>query len=158
MVVGRQGDDAQAAQHLEAALALLRRIGDRSGTASVLTDLGSVACRQGRHREASRYQRQALALFRMIGERAGEAEALNGLGEVLLATAKPGPAHVRHAEALALASESGDPYQQHRARDGLAFSERAYVPDRSRPSTAGRECPKTTGSPHDSHTSRALSG
>jgi hypothetical protein len=56
-----------------------------------------------------------------------QARAHNGLGAALLAKRLTSQARAHYVAALALASESGDPYQQDRARDGLAFSERAYA-------------------------------
>ena len=110
-----------------AALALFREDGYRTGEATTLTDLGSVACRQGRYQEAGRYQELALSLFREIGDRAGEAEALNGLGDVLLATGRPGPAQAYYAAALALAGQIGDRHEQARAQAGLGPAHDASV-------------------------------
>jgi hypothetical protein len=122
------------------------------------TGLGEVLLAKAQPGPAHSRHAEALALAREISNRNEQARAHNGLGSALLAEGLASQARAQYAAALALAGESGDPYQQDRARDGLAFSERAYAPGRSRLSTAGRECPKTTGSPHDSHTSRALSG
>lgn len=60
------------------ALASARRLGDRSGEAWVLNNLGVVYAQQ-HHQDAIGYCEQALAIRRDLGDRRGEAQAANNL-------------------------------------------------------------------------------
>ena len=94
-------------------------IGDRTGEASALPDLGLAYQQLGRYEQAVDCYRQALALFHESGDRTGEAEALNGVGSIMLSTGRPDEARAQHTAALTLASQIGDAYEQARAHNGL---------------------------------------
>jgi tetratricopeptide (TPR) repeat protein len=108
LIDGRMGRYPQAAEHLQAALALFREAGDRSGAARALTNLASAKWRQGQYLRAASYLRQTLALFREIGDSIGEAHALNGLGLVDWQQGEYSQAADRFQQALALFRKLGD--------------------------------------------------
>ncbi len=64
----------------QAALKIYQQIGDRSGIADSLLDLGIVYDTIGKVPEAIQYYQQSLTIFRELGNRSGEADALNNLG------------------------------------------------------------------------------
>ncbi|MFD8379515.1 tetratricopeptide repeat protein [Streptomyces sp. NPDC059679] len=75
------GDNAGAAELAEQALDLFRALGDRSGEANALWDLGRVRL-GGDYAGAAELFEQALDVFRALGDRLGEANALRELGRV----------------------------------------------------------------------------
>jgi CHAT domain-containing protein/Tfp pilus assembly protein PilF len=76
----KQGDLQGALAKFQAALPLLQEIGDRSGEAAALGNIGAVYSAMGQQEQALPYLKQALALTRQIGDRRGEAYALNSIG------------------------------------------------------------------------------
>ncbi|MFC9435644.1 BTAD domain-containing putative transcriptional regulator [Nocardia sp. NPDC057030] len=64
------------------ALVAGRRLGDRSGEARALADLGWTHWRRGEYADATRYSEHALTVARANGDRFEEARALNTLGNV----------------------------------------------------------------------------
>lgn len=111
----QQGRYEQAGGQLEQALALYRAVGDQTGEARTLGNLGLV-----RYPQAGDHHLEAAALSRKMGDQSGEAEALNGLGEVFLATGRAARALAQHRAASGLAARIGDKYEQARAHSGLA--------------------------------------
>ncbi len=103
-----QGRDEQAADHLQQALALFRKIGDPIGQARALNDLGGVDLRQGRYRQAAGHFQQALALRRGTGDQAGQARALSNLGRMDLLQGRHQQAVGHLEEALDLCRKVGD--------------------------------------------------
>ena len=80
-----RGGYAEALEHYEAALALVRAIGaDRGDEAVILNSLGVTLTKLGRPDEARTVLEESLALSREIGERQLEAHALAALGQVSL--------------------------------------------------------------------------
>ncbi len=110
----------RAAARLEQSLETVRRTGDRTAEAYVLTDLAAIRTLQDRLVEAAGHLRRALVLHRRIGDRASEAEALNDLGQVLHGAGETDEAGVHYGQALKLAAEIGDRYETARAHRGLA--------------------------------------
>lgn len=98
---------------------MCRQLGDKSGEARVLGNLGTVYQRQGDYQQAAARLYQALDLFRQIGDRDGEAEARNCIGEALLPAGQHDLASAQHTAALTLASQTGNQYEQARAHYGL---------------------------------------
>ena len=77
-----EGDDAAARALEEESLAIRRELGDRSGVASTLTNLGNIACRQGDFTSARVLLDESVAILRKLDDRSGLARCLLGLGDV----------------------------------------------------------------------------
>jgi DNA-binding SARP family transcriptional activator/DNA-binding CsgD family transcriptional regulator len=77
-----QCDYPTALHRLEEALELYRQLGDRTGVATVLQVLGSVAREQGRYADAESLHGESLALFDSAGDCLGVAQAHGYLGFV----------------------------------------------------------------------------
>jgi len=71
-----------AAANLRRALTLFREVGDLSGQARVMTNLGTLTRYQGNYDTAVNWHAQAVAVFRRAGDALGEGGALNNLGVV----------------------------------------------------------------------------
>lgn len=79
----RLGYYGQARKLLRRSLALFRRIGDRAGIASSLSDLGLIAHNLGQFIEAKRLYEKSLELFRELDEPWERVRALSRLGLLL---------------------------------------------------------------------------
>src|ERR1035438_917059 len=71
------GEKQKALVYLGQALALFRAVGDLSGEAAALNDIGRVYLDLGEKQKALDQYGQALPLFRAVGDRHGEAGVLN---------------------------------------------------------------------------------
>ena len=109
----RLGRYQQAEQLLRGDLALFRELGDLSGVAYALNNLGGACGEQGRYQEAAGYLREALATAREVGDRWAEADALTILGRVCHRQGRYDQAAECHRQALALFQATG-------SRDGEA--------------------------------------
>ena len=67
---------------LQENLALGRSVGDRSGIANTISDLGNVALVLNDDIQAYTYNRESLAIFQELEDRAGIAECLEGIARV----------------------------------------------------------------------------
>jgi len=121
----RQGHLHQAADYIEQALTLYRKLGDRAGEAKALNSLGLVWERLGRYPQAAEHHQQALDLFGELGDRAGEAKALNNLGHIWGRLGRYPQAAEHHQQALDLYRELGD-----RAGEAHALNHLGYVSGR----------------------------
>jgi DNA-binding SARP family transcriptional activator len=107
----RLGRYRLAHSECEAALAEVRRCGDREGEATTLDSLAYVACRVSEHARAIDYYRQALALLRDIEHSFEQATTLDNLAQVHQTIGQHDEARAVWRQALAL-------YQaQHRDAD-----------------------------------------
>jgi predicted ATPase/DNA-binding CsgD family transcriptional regulator len=77
-----QCDYAEAAGHLEAALDVVTRLGDRHATGVALQRLGSIAREQGRYDDARELHERSLAAWREVGHPEGIAASYDYLGFV----------------------------------------------------------------------------
>jgi tetratricopeptide (TPR) repeat protein/transcriptional regulator with XRE-family HTH domain len=109
----RLGRYQEAEQLLREPLAFFRELGDLSGIAYALNNLGGACCEQGRYREAVGHLREALATAREMGDTWGEVGGLIFLGRVCHRQGRYGQAAECHQQAVALNRETG-------ARDGEA--------------------------------------
>jgi len=103
-----QGDYPSASALYEESLAIFRELGDRSGIAASLGNLGNVAVNQGDHPAARALQEQSLAIYRELGDRFGTANTLNNLGVVALNQGDYAAARALHEESLAISRELGN--------------------------------------------------
>lgn len=97
------------------ALALYRSVGDESGAAQALRELGFVHWSNGDVRTALSYARDALQLHRRMGDHAGEATALHNLAEIYRTLGSP-------QRALDLYEQAANLFwaEENRRRQGLA--------------------------------------
>ncbi|WP_330183491.1 tetratricopeptide repeat protein [Nocardia sp. NBC_01503] len=90
------------------ALVAGRRLGDRSGEARALADLGWTHWRRGEYADATRYSEHALSVARANGDRFEEARALNTLGNVRWRQRDPAAAREYFHKALWITREIGN--------------------------------------------------
>ncbi len=76
------GDREAAARHLQSALEVRRRYGDRRGVAEALNNLGVLAQEQGQLNEAARYYKDALLCEQQLENTIGVARVLYNLSEI----------------------------------------------------------------------------
>ncbi len=91
-----------AAEHLQKALPLYRRIGAVLGEANCIRSLGDIALARSQHEEARVRYEEALPLYRRIGDVLGEANCITRLGDIALERSQHEEARVRYEEALPL--------------------------------------------------------
>ena len=84
------------------ALPIRRAVGDRSGEASTLNNIGGVYFALGEKQKALDYYGQALPLYRAVGNRSGEASTLNNIGSVYSALGEKQKALDYYGQALPL--------------------------------------------------------
>jgi len=102
-----QGDLPQAVGLFEEAPALCRGLGDDTGVAAVLAELGQVAREQENNARAVKLSEEGLALGRRLRDSRVAAIALGTLGRVQRRQGNPEKAIIRHEESLALFREIG---------------------------------------------------
>ncbi|MCA2703613.1 MAG: CHAT domain-containing protein, partial [Microcystis sp. M038S2] len=76
------GEKQKALDYYQQALPLWRAVGDRTGEAVTLNNIGVVYNALGEKQKALDYYQQALPLSRAVGDRTGEATTLNNIGLV----------------------------------------------------------------------------
>jgi tetratricopeptide (TPR) repeat protein len=99
------GNFVEALPPFQQALAILREVGDRSGEAGILSNLGSVYLGLKRMREATQHTKEALNIAQELGDRETEQNALHQLGEICLVSKEPREALEFYKQALAVATE-----------------------------------------------------
>jgi CHAT domain-containing protein len=107
----RQGGKASLQQAIikyKEALKLWQQVGDRSGEAITLTNIGSVYSTLGDKQQALTYYNQALPLYRAVGDRSGEATTLNNIGLVCSDLGNKQQAMTYYNQALPLRRAVGD--------------------------------------------------
>ena len=77
------GEKQQALDYYQQALPLSRAVGDRSGEATTLNNIGRVYDALGEKQQALDYYQQALPLRRAVGDRNGEAVTLDNIAYLL---------------------------------------------------------------------------
>jgi CHAT domain-containing protein/Tfp pilus assembly protein PilF len=92
----------------EEALPIYRAIGNRSGEATSLNNIGLVYHSLGRKQEALSYYGLALQLYRFVRNRRGEAETLNNIGGVYDSLGQKQKAFDHYGQALTLSRAVGD--------------------------------------------------
>jgi DNA-binding SARP family transcriptional activator/tetratricopeptide (TPR) repeat protein len=100
-----------------------RAVGNASGEARALADLGYALCQTGRYDEAIRHTQDALAIARRAASQADEADALNTLGVILRRQARYPDALACHDDALtiwhSLGNRHGEAETLHRSAIAL---------------------------------------
>lgn len=104
-----QGGDLGRASALgEEGLAISRKLGDKSGVAAALQNLGITALRRNELERASGLLEEALVLQRELGDKIGAVRSLQALGLVAAVRRDHERAQALFEEALALAGEAED--------------------------------------------------
>ncbi|GAB2510801.1 ATP-binding protein [Nocardia heshunensis] len=97
-----------ALQLHQRAATVANQLGDTSGEATALDNLGFVHMRLGNYSESTSLHAQALAIYRQVHNRLGEANALNNLGTMRLVVGDSLEATKLHAQALTIYRQIGD--------------------------------------------------
>ncbi len=108
LACSRLGEMEKALGYYAEALPLCRQVGDRSGEASTLSNIGAVYTALGEKEKALGYCEEALPLFRQVGDRSGEAMTLSNIGAVYTALGEKEKALGYYEEALPLFRQVGD--------------------------------------------------
>ena len=95
-------------EYYQQALPLWRAVGDPSGEASTLNNIGKVYSDLGEKQQALEYYQQALPLSRAVGDRTNEARLLNNIGAVYSALGEKEQALEYYQQALPLWRAVGD--------------------------------------------------
>jgi tetratricopeptide (TPR) repeat protein len=101
-------------------LGLARQIGDKSGTASALHNLGAVLLRQGDYQRAKSLAKHSLAAFRELKNKRNIAMSLNNLGECARRAGDNSRAGPVLVESLVLFHDTGDRVNTAINLEGLA--------------------------------------
>ena len=96
-------------------------MGDRSGEATTLSNIGAVYDALGEKGKALGYYEEALPLRRQVGDRSGEATTLNNIGAVYSALGEKGKALGYYEEALPLSRQVGDRFGESVTRFNMAM-------------------------------------
>lgn len=104
----RHGEMQQATLWHEESLAIRRALGDTSGVAAALANLGNIAFDLAAYERSASLCQEALELYRSVGDRKGMALALNNLGIAMRELGQLDRAVALHDEALAVRREIGD--------------------------------------------------
>ena len=115
----RLGDLERSRSHLQRAIALSGRVGDRVSQARSVLDLGWLLAQRGHHEEVLDKAKQALHLFRAAGHRPGSVRALNIAGEEHAQLGNDAEALSCCSQALELQRDLGDRLGQAATWDSL---------------------------------------
>ena len=87
---------------MQESLTLHREVGNKSGVALAIDNLGLLACAQGDYAAAQSFHEQSLALFKEVGSKQGFIYSLEGLAAVAGARGQPARALILFGAAEAL--------------------------------------------------------
>jgi tetratricopeptide (TPR) repeat protein len=110
-----EGEFVAAQDVFDEALAIRRELGDKSGIANALNNLGIVVYSQGNFIKAQVLYEESLAICRELGEKWIMAHVLLNLGHVAYGQGDYAGARALYEEDLMICHELGD-------KDGLAFA------------------------------------
>jgi DNA-binding SARP family transcriptional activator/tetratricopeptide (TPR) repeat protein len=113
---------ADSGDHLNRALELFGRAGDRTGQAHTHRALASLCERQAQPRQALHHDEQALALFAAVDHPQGQADALNSIGWDHCLLGDYGQALRRCRQALELQQRVGDRWGEATTWDSLGYA------------------------------------
>jgi len=118
------GERQKALEYYTQALSLHRAVGDRTGEATTLNNIGRVYAALGERQKALEYYTQALSLHRAVGNREGEATTLNNIGAVYDALGERQKALEYLIQALPIFRAVGDREGEATLLGSLAFIKR----------------------------------
>jgi CHAT domain-containing protein/Tfp pilus assembly protein PilF len=102
------GEKPKALEYYNQALPLYRAVGDRSGEAATLNNIGLVYNALGEKPKALEYYNQALPILRAVGNRSVEARTLNNIGAVYDSLGEKPKALEYYNQALPILRAVGD--------------------------------------------------
>jgi tetratricopeptide (TPR) repeat protein len=108
MLANNHGNYSEAAQLYNQSLALLKELGDKSGVATSLHQLGILAHNQSNYSEAARLYQESLGIKRELGDKSGVAASLHQLGILAQGQGDNSEATRLCKESLEIAKELGD--------------------------------------------------
>ena len=117
----RLGDITVARSQLEAALALSRELGDRTGEGRVLSNLGGVAIHQADDVSAQAFLEQAVAIHQATGNRGMEARVLNNLAALAVTRGRFLEAQSAAERSLELSRALDNPMEEATSLSHLGF-------------------------------------
>jgi tetratricopeptide (TPR) repeat protein len=106
----------EALEHLEAALAIRREVGDQGGEGRTLKNLGDVRIQLRQPQQALACYEQALTISCAVGDRHRQGQALHGVGVASAMLGQLSEAEERLEEALSIRLEMGDEPGEGRTR------------------------------------------
>ncbi len=109
-----------AAEHLQKALPLYRRVGSVQGEANCIKSLGDIALERSQPEEARARYEEAMPLYRRVGSVLGEANCIQSLGDIALAQSQHEEARKNFETALASYQRIPEPYSIGNAQVRLA--------------------------------------
>ena len=121
MVLGMQGQHAQAVDCAESTLRELTRLGDRGTAAKVTLNLGSLHMRRDEYSEAAQRYREAAVLFARVGDHEHSVMADSGLADALTATGDLPEALRIYARACMRAAKHGFPVLEAMVDESVAL-------------------------------------
>jgi tetratricopeptide (TPR) repeat protein len=126
VICGRQGRHAEAIEAGKEALAIARRLGDRTGLANTCSELGDTYQAAGQPENAMSAYQESLKIFREQGARdpAGEARALGNIGAANTALGRYVEGLYLLKDALAKRREIGDKLEIIRSLSDIGDNER----------------------------------
>ncbi|MDY6805410.1 MAG: CHAT domain-containing tetratricopeptide repeat protein [Cyanobacteriota bacterium] len=104
----QQGQNLEAIETFEQALAIAKKIQDREKEASINVGIAFNYNSIGKRQEALNFYNEGLIIFRELGDRSLEAQILNSIGQVYSNIGKPQEALKYYQEALPISRELGD--------------------------------------------------
>jgi CHAT domain-containing protein/Tfp pilus assembly protein PilF len=90
------------------ALVILRRIGDKEGEATVLSNMGGAYDSLGQYPDSLKYYEQSLIITKELGDKAGEGTTLNNVGRVYYNLGQYPQALKYYEQALSIHKQVGD--------------------------------------------------
>jgi len=102
------GEKQKALEYYNQSLPLRRAVGNRSGEAVTLNNIGLVYSELGEKQKALEYYNQSLPLRRAVGDRSGEATTLNNIGGVYSELGEKQKALEYYNQSLPLSRAVGD--------------------------------------------------
>lgn len=124
IILARTGQDAEALQCAQSALAIFRRTGNQVGEADALDRMGIVYGLSSRHSEALSCHDEALAIRVRLHDRHGEADALGHIGISLWNISRYGDALRYFNRALLLYRDTGDSRGEASVLNNMADTQR----------------------------------
>ncbi|MCB0727574.1 MAG: tetratricopeptide repeat protein, partial [Ignavibacteriae bacterium] len=103
-----QGEYEQAKEFYEEFLILRKEIGDKSGVAGALHNLGNVTLSMGDYEQAKNYYEKSLSIYKEIGEKEGISAPILSLGNIALNQGDYKQAEKYFEESLNIKKETGN--------------------------------------------------
>ena len=118
------GGYAEALEHYERALTIVREINEQQGESTILNNIGAVYDNLGNYLQALSYYEQALTIAQELGNRSGEGITLNNIGGVYNNLSNYSQALSYYEQALTIAQEIDD-----RSEEGTTLNNIGLVYD-----------------------------